>query len=127
MKRWKYSPRIGLGLCAAAWMALGATFVWNDAGSGHGWSTPANWNLNSGYPDGTDDDAVFPANGATPWAVNLIPKQIGHLTVKETTAFGVGLSPQDPTILSVASFTIEGADGDVVVTINGPFIETYNQ
>ncbi len=121
MKRWKYIPKAGLALCAAAWLAIGATFVWTDAGSGHNWATPANWNLNSGYPDGTDDNAVFPPNGGTPWLVTLIGEEIGTLTIEENLTTGFVFTV--PTILTVNEFIIDASEGDVDVTISGPYIE----
>lgn len=126
MKRWKYIPKAGLGLCAAAWLALGANYVWTNGGSGTSWATPANWNLNSGYPDGTNDTAEFPYNSGTPWTCTLIGEQIGAMTIKESTTFDAPpFNGPQPPIMSVSELTIDGSSGAVEVTVTGPYIQTY--
>lgn len=46
-----------LGLCATL---HATTYTWTGGGNDGGlWTTPANWGVSAGYPNGDDDTAVF--------------------------------------------------------------------
>lgn len=55
-------------LIGASCIAEGTTFTWDEGAGNDNWSAANNWDLDSGVPDGSDDDAIltnFTADGDT--------------------------------------------------------------
>ena len=56
-----------IGIAAVAVVAasaLATDYMWNGGASGE-WTTSANWQPSTGYPNGADDTAAFTPSAAT--------------------------------------------------------------
>ena len=95
-------------------------YTWSGLGDDDDWDHFCNWNSGltcpgeGAPPDGTDDDATFPGNGGTAWAVDLVTEEIGDLTIEENVDFGVVSGT--PT-LEVNELVIDASSGDVSVSV----------
>jgi hypothetical protein len=96
-------------------VALGADFTWTGQDIPAGWDSVGNWDLQSGYPDGTDDNAIFPDNGGTPWDVILIDEEIGDLTIEESVNFD---ADGGTALRFEGTLVIDGTNQEIVVTLS---------
>ena len=83
------------------------------------WQRDCNWTTSicstgGPYPDDTGDNATFPTNGGTAWAVDLTTEAIGDLTIEEDVDFGAASGT--PT-LDVEKLLIDADAGEVTITI----------
>jgi hypothetical protein len=106
---------------ADAAMPLVQYFVWTDAGSGHAWSTTANWTCPlghtypCGYPDATNENARFLENSCTPWEVQHVDEEVGIILLNDS----VNLTGSSVT-LQCESLVIDNNTGcDLTLEITG--------
>ena len=103
----------------AAAPAMLVQWTWTGNGGDDRWVSDCNWQppgicTDAGFPDGTDDNATFPTNGASAWAVDLVDEEIGDLTIKESVNFGAASGT--PT-LDVKKLSIVGSGEQITITI----------
>lgn len=125
LSRNSYLSALLLAVCAAA--ASGAVYTWSGLASGNSdYTDHDNWcdrlTCVSGYPDGTDDDAIFPVRPGVngPWGdVDLDfdgTTQIRDMTIKAGVHFkGHSGEPH----LKTATLTIDATSDEVTITFNG--------
>ena len=115
-----------LAVSAAACLATGAlavNYTWTGSGSTNSFSDCCNWEqitepCTGNYPDGTDDNALFPWNAAGAWAVDLIEESIGDLTIEGNVDFNVQVDPNLPFTLTVTRLKIEPTTGNIEITMS---------
>jgi hypothetical protein len=104
-----------LGVACTAVVALGANYLWVDAGADHDWDTCLNWRMaGSGaecYPSTEDDDATIPEeNDPNGWTVNLINvDRMDDLTIQGHVRFEA-IQPATPVTLKANSLLIDAVD-----------------
>lgn len=88
--------------CAVG-ICFGGTYTWNGGGADDDWDNADNWSCIActGYPDGTDDDAVIDGT----YDVDLVDECIDDLTVTGTVDFAYVTSGST---VHVDTFTIAG-------------------
>ncbi len=115
---------------AAGWPAMGppssalvrTAFTWDDdAPADQRWISEDNWDRDSGYPDGANDDADFPWNASGAWTVDLVGawKTIDALTIEGSVDFEGYSRALNPTRITAASLLIAPTQGDIEITASG--------
>ena len=118
--------RIAAVLCAAAFaaVAVAATYTWTGDVDGD-WDDSGNWYAGGleGYPDDTDDDAIFPLT-ADEYVVYLVTEQIDDMTIYNSYDFR---SASGSPVLTVDSLNINAgsSQSSFVITIAGAQINTH--
>lgn len=129
-----YLSLLAVAACAAA--ASGTIYTWSGTGTGNDDTNPDNWcdsePCGTSYPDGTDDDALFPVTppgGNGVWGdVDLDfdgSLEIDDMTIKAGVDFN-GHSGTPP-VLTVSTLTIDATNDDIMVTFNGKLNLTANE
>ncbi len=112
---------------AAGWPAMGppssalvrTAFTWDDgAPADQRWMSEDNWDRDSGYPDGANDNADFPSGA---WTVDLVGawKTIRNLTIEGSVDFEGYSRALNPTRITARSLLIAPTQGDVEITASG--------
>lgn len=123
-KRWSDVLLAG-ALLAGTGLALAIDFTWTGTGSTPDWADNENWCTTEpcplGYPDGTNDTAAFPDNGAGTWTATQTAETIGELKIEEDVDLdGAVTLTTDKLVIDAAGRT---ADIDVTVTLaNGKLV-----
>ena len=118
--------RIAAAVCAAAFAAaaVATTYTWTGDVDGD-WDDSGNWYAGGleGYPDDTDDDAIFPLT-AEEYVVYLVTEQIDDMTIYNSYDFRAASGSP---VLTVDSLNINAGESQstFVITIAGAQINTH--
>lgn len=119
LRNFKIAATVIAAVCLAV-AAQAIHFTWIGQGADDDFDTAQNWAAvtipTPPYPDGTDDNALFPWKASGGWPCNLINESIGDITIRGSVDFDTAFGT---VTLSATSLKIEPTSGDVEITMNG--------
>ena len=113
-----------IGIAAVAVVAasaLATDYMWNGGASGE-WTTSANWQPSTGYPNGADDTAAFTPSAATAVTIGsaVTVKGISVSGTGALTVTGEAITLGDGGITSTSTQAVGISNGLVIATAKAP-------